>query len=548
METIEITNFGGRLTRILNGDLNSGFAKFTPSWGYDPFSKPMNLTWLETPVDITGSISGTVLAGKQRFESNAQFVYVVDSNGKLYKMTPNAIGAPNTDTASLIGTVTNGSATYLFGASIELFGSPEKLFVSHDRGVNSINPDGSVDSVLGAQAYFVQNRFHPLRDFLSDLLIGNGPTIAAIDTTGTVISPIVNLNVQSTTQSVYSQISPPFGPEATVQDMDVSPNRDYIYITASDVPSEEIMTVAKDRQAASATDGSVYKWNGIDDGITAGTTIPSYAVTALQTYLQNNLFFANDPFGTSINDGVNKILTLNNNKSPLPNATGVNGSFLFWVAPEINAASTTTMASMYYFGSLDREMPPGLFRLMRYSTSLSNGFVYQTPFNMLVNNRFSTVNNAVTSIVSLGYGKHYFSTYEVNSGTTGTDVKKLLRFLVTSTGTGTPQSGVYETQTQLFGKKISVKQIRVYTEPTASGNGFQLDCIGSDGAVITNSATNTYSYAAGTDITLLQGSLDRVNFNPVMNDTYNLGIRITNTGTVNMTIKKIEVDWELSGK
>ena len=47
METIEITNFQGRLTRILNGELNSGFAKFTTSFGYDPFSKPMNLTWAE---------------------------------------------------------------------------------------------------------------------------------------------------------------------------------------------------------------------------------------------------------------------------------------------------------------------------------------------------------------------------------------------------------------------------------------------------------------------------------------------------------------------
>ena len=54
-QTIVITNFGGRLTRILNGDMNFRFAKFATSWGYDPFSKPMNLTWLPTPNDISAN-------------------------------------------------------------------------------------------------------------------------------------------------------------------------------------------------------------------------------------------------------------------------------------------------------------------------------------------------------------------------------------------------------------------------------------------------------------------------------------------------------------
>ncbi len=123
----------------------------------------------------------------------------------------------------------------------------------------------------------------------------------------------------------------------------------------------------------------------------------------------------------------------------------------------------------------------------------------------------------------------------------------LYRFLITSSGTGTPQLGVYETQTQLFSKRITVKQIRVYTEPTATGNGFQVDCIGSDGTIITN-GTSTYTFAAGSDPTLLQGALERIDFNPKMGSTYALGLRITNTGTTNMTIKKIEVDWMPSGK
>ncbi len=84
-------------------------------------------------------------------------------------------------------------------------------------------------------------------------------------------------------------------------------------------------------------------------------------------------------------------------------------------------------------------------------------------------------------------------------------------------------------------------------EPAVSGNGFQLDLIGSDGKVITN-GTSTFTYALGTDPTFNQGALERYDFNPAMKDTYALGVRITNTGTTNMTINKVEIDYIQSGK
>lgn len=557
METIEITNFSGRLTRLLNGDLNSGFAKFVPSWGYDPFSKPMNLTWFEQPTNITGPITDIPVGGKVRYESNSslQYAYIVGNAGQLYKINTNTRLNANVDSVVGIGSVTANGETYNYGASLEFFGTPERLYVGGDKQINAVPVSslvggtfGAGDAVVGSTGNYSANVYRPLKQFIGELLFGNGPTIGVIDSTNTVTSSIIGLSFQGGTKSIYSQMNPPFPPESSVQDIDVSPNNDYAFITASQIVNEDLSTVGSDGQAAAASDGTLYKWNGVDATATAAITIPSYAVTALQTYLQNNFFFSTDSFGASLNDGVNKVLTLTGNKAPKPNATGVNGNFMFWISPEINAAGTATVASMFYFGALDRENPPGLYRVMRYTTTLANGFVYQTPLNLLTNNSYKTVNNSVSSIVTAGLGKHYFSTYEINSGTTATDLKKLYSFLVTSSGTGTPQLGVYETQTQLFSKRISVKQIRVYTEPTVANNGFQVDCIGSDGAVITNSATNTYTFAAGSDVTALQGSLERINFNPTMNDTYCLGIRITNTGTVNMTIKKVEIDWEYSGK
>ncbi len=59
---------------------------------------------------------------------------------------------------------------------------------------------------------------------------------------------------------------------------------------------------------------------------------------------------------------------------------------------------------MYYFGALDEENPKGLWRMMRYTTAVSAGYVYQTPVNVMTNNKYSTVNSAVNAIVTLGYG------------------------------------------------------------------------------------------------------------------------------------------------
>lgn len=532
--TIEITNFGGRLTRILNGDMNSGFAKFVPSFGYDPFSKPMNLTWLETPVDISGTaVTDLVLAAKQRFEGGVLYIYAVGSSGRLYKIMPNSISNPNLDSVSVLGTLSNSNMQ--FGASMEFFGSTEKIYIGQDDRVNSVNFDGSGEATIGNISSIVSNSARPLAPFIGKLIFGNSTNIGAIDSTNTVTS--------------YSQLSPGLQRETYVTDIDISPDGNYLYITTSGTPNENLTSVSNDRQAAAASDGALLYWNGTDQGITASKSIPSYAVTSLHTYLGNNVLFSNDSFGASLNNGTSKMISLPNNKSSLPNANAANGNFLTWINTEINSTGTGIDASLYYYGNLDDENPSGLYRVMRYPTALSAGFTYQTPLNIFTNNKYRTVNNAINAITTLGYGKHYLSIYAVNASNTtvSSTTAKLFRFLITPSGTGTPQTGVYETQTQLFSKRIGVSQIRVYTEATVAGNGFQIDMIGADGSVIENGTFN-YTFVAGSDTAQMQGALERVNFNPDCKTLFSLGIRITNTGTTNMTIKKIEIDYEQSGK
>lgn len=548
-KTLVITEFSGRLTRRINGDLNSGNANFSQSFGYDPFSKPGNLTWLEQPTSIVG-ISSLVQAGKVLSASlSGPNVHVIDQTGTWYQIRSSSTANPNLN--SIVGIASVSSQTYNFGTSMEFFGSVVgtdvagnrlgKLYVGGDNGIKSINPDGSAEATVGTLGNYVTNIYRPLKPFAGKLIFGNGNTIAAIDSTGTVSSSVIGTGVQS---PIYSQINPALGTNAKVLDLEVSTSNDYIVAASAEIIQEERLdsTGYDIVETFGSQGGKLFLWNGTDVTVTAATSAPTYLISAIETFFKNTAFFAADSFGTAFNDGSGKILTLTNNKPPLPNAVCTNGNFMTWASPETDG--TKRYMSLYYYGSLDQENPPGLYRLLRWSTPQSNGFVSKVALNMLVSNKYTTVNTAQNALVVYGYGKHYIGVNSVNASTTQ---GFLLSFLTTPTGTGTPQLGVYQTQTQLFSKRIGTSQIRVYTEPTVAGNAFQLDMIGADGAVIEN-GTFTYAFGDTSDPNSGSTSLQRINFNTNPRTFYSLGIRITNTGTTNMTIKKIEIDYNEEGK
>jgi hypothetical protein len=159
--------------------------------------------------------------------------------------------------------------------------------------------------------------------------------------------------------------------------------------------------------------------------------------------------------------------------------------------------------------------------------------------------KYDDINTSQSSIRSTAFGTHYFSYHGI--GSAAASVYGLEYLNIPATGTGTPQGGVYETQTQLFSKRINVPQIRVYCEPAVSGNSFQLDLIGSDGNVL-NNGTFTYTFGDITDPQSGSTAVERINFNCNPKTQYALGLRLTNIGSTNMTIKKVEVDYNEEGK
>ena len=544
MVTIAITNFSGRLTRILNGDLNSGFARFTTSFGYDPFSKPMNLTWLETPTSVAG-ISDLPEAAKITADTaQGPTAHVIDQSGNWYQIR--SANTSNSNLNSVIGIASVATTTYVRGASMEFFGSLvgadvagtllPKLYVGGNDRVVSANPDGTAEAIVGTLANYQATTYRPLKIFGGNLIFGNGATIGQINSTGTVISSVLNVG----RGNYYSALNPGLGSQMRVRDIEVSSSNDYVTLATANLHVEEILSDVNSDfyQAFGSLEGKLFQWNGVDGTVTAATSVPSYVPSALETFFGKTVFFATDAFGTAFNDGAGKILSLPNNRAPMPNAVSVNGNFMTWACPEIDA--TARYMSLYYYGSLDQENSPGLYRVLRWTSAQSSGFVDKVPLNILVSNFYRTLNSGGTGLITFGLGKHYIGLDSRNSTATQ---NYLLSFLITPSTTGTPQSGVYETQTQLFSKRISVNQIRVYIEPAVANNGFQIDLIGSDGGII---AGGTFNWTQGDpDLVDPQSGLatvERITYNPVVKTQYALGVRITNTGTVNMTVKKVEID------
>ncbi len=539
-QTIVIDNFSGRLTRSVNGELNSGQAKFASSWGYDPFSKPGQLTWCKGPAPFYNNADGLVLASVSRVESGVIQTYALTNAGKIIKFSGTGYSA------TVIVTLSTGSPTFTYGGSIVFFGATDTLYVGHDKGVTKVKTDGSSEAQVGT---WNSTQFTPI--VTQRLLVQFGQYLYASnsDPSVTYANNLAQITSAGTVNS-YAILSPSLPTGTYIRDLDLSKDLIYMLISSSDIPSE-LLAPVNDAGNSSSGDSALYMWNGVDTGVTAGESLPSFGTTALQSFSGNQTMFMYDTFGSSLFSGGRKVATLENNKSAMPNATATTGNFLSWVCPEVvrnpDTGTYTMVGSMYYFGTLDDTMGPGLYRMFRQSSAIgASGVVYQMPWNSFSTSRYLSVNTTPT-ISEIANGVHLFSWIDY-SGSGGSTLNRYYAFDVAPSDTfSNPTLGVYETQNQLFSKKISIKQIRVYTEPTLANNGFQVDIIGGNGKLVTN-GTFTYSFASGSDITRLQGSLERINFNPSCQDLYSVGIRVTNSGSANMTINKIEVDWDYSGR
>ena len=532
-KTLTITEFGGPLTRRNDGDINSGLAKYDSSWGYDPYSKPGNLTWMEQPTSIL-SLAGasSVFSGmKTRTLNNNGYVYTISADGtRLRQIAVNDPGSNNAnfDSPSVVGALTR-AMNPVRSATLITYGSTEKLFYGDDDGIQKINFDGSSPSVLALASSVTTGVHRPMTQFLGKIYFGNGNNIGEIDSTELIITG--------------GKLSPALPTGVVVRDLDITPDGNYLQITAS--RNNPLGGYSGDLTATPAMSADSYKflWNGIDDAATYFEEYGGAGLTASNTFGDKNYTMGFDPHGTALFSHQQKIATLPQTISPHPTATFSVGNILGFMAPEF--VDGEYRGSLYNYGQFDSETPAGLFRILRHESTVKTDVKTVNAVTNVANLLYFPSYSGYTNEIA-GAGKIYFATHEASADANADSRSILWRFMTVPTGVGSIVAGVYETQTQIFSKKVTPKEVRLYTEPLIGGNDFIIDLIGSGGSVISGGSqrfiVGTGSVVAGTDM---------VHWNPAIAPTYAIGARITNssvTGVANWTATKLEIDYTPGGK
>ena len=524
-----ITNFGGPLTRKRTGDINSGLARFETSWGYDPYSKPGNLTWLEQPTSIlswTGS-QGPMAVMKQRTEGDVNLVYGVAKSGNLYRITVNSATNPNLDSPSVISALAGGFGNDR-GAGMVFYGATEKIFVGDNTNIQRVNFDGSSPSVVGSVTSTGVPR--PMITFLGKIYFGNGNNIGEVDSSELI-----------TTQA---KLSPALPAGLFVRDLDVSTDGNYLQIITSRTNAAYPQGDSNDRTSSGAADSFKFYWNGIDSGATSFENYSGIVLSTNVVKADQDFTFAHDPSGAAIFSGTEKILSLPRALAPHTNSAFLSGNILAFGTAEYESSSSRFRVGIFNYGQYDSETPKGLFRLLRQNAQVEDDVTAVSACIGVSNRIYAPSIYGYANNIS-GTGKIYYSTQEEDLTTTSFD-QRLWRFETVSNGVGSILAGVYETQTQMFSKKVKVPEVRIYTEPLIGGNDFVVDLIGSGGSVMAG-GSQRFQVATGSVTT----GTDMVHFNPAMIPTYALGVRITNsstTGVANWTANKIEVDYTDGGR
>ncbi len=530
-----IDNFTGSSSYQIYGELNSGFVSNIIAAGYDTFSKPGFLTWSDAPeqIDAAGDvISDLILSGKTRVESGITYVYAIGHTGRLYKIQVNDPSSynPDYDNPVLLATLTSGSPTFTRGGYMDFFGSSEKIYIGHDKGITTINFDGTNESAIVGT--WVQNVPRPLKQFIGKLYIGNGNNFAEIDSTGTV--------------TTSTKLSPSFPTNTQVRDMDITPDGNYLQSVVTELSLSDITVVTPDTSIIAPTNSYSFIWNGTDIGYTSFTTYPSTVLSSSIMFGNKQYILGYDFLGGAIYDPQDKLITSIPGslfgEAVFPNASistsGLLSFFAIWPFEGFMTAVCNFYGTISTFG-----IPTGILCPLALSATAPETDIIHVPFQLAVSNFAQGASSNGYSNSVFGLPKIYFSTLETSS--TPTIKYKLYKWNQIVTGLGNAAVGInslYQTQCQPFSKKIQVSEIRVYGWPWVSGNSFQIDLVGPDNIVIPGT---TQVFTTGTNLTA--GS-DFAWFTPTMSPRAAFAFRITNLGNVNHTITKVEIDTYEAGK
>jgi len=536
-KTLVINNFHGSMTPYFQGDINSGKAFVQEVSGYDPFAKAGRLTWYEqaTQIDDTYSVvTDLILAGKVRSESGIVYAYLVGHTGRVYKVQVNdpTTYNPDYDNPVLLATLALGTPTFTRGAFIDFYGTTQRIYIGHDKGVTQLEFDGTGETVVGVVGSWSQNVPRPFQQFLGNLYIGNGSNIAEVTSALTVSS--------------YTKLSPGFPSGTQVRDIKMTPDGNYLQMVVTELTLGDITSTTPDTSILVPSDSYIFKWNGTDTGYTSFITYQGISLTSLLSYGNSQYLFGYDIMAGGTFNPIDKMITSTPvsafGESPLPNAVTSICNMPWWVTTLPFEGNTSL--SMTTFGTPSTyEYEPGYWAPLFQYASGDETDILRVPFMSVISNFAQGASSNGYTDAIFGTPKMYFSTLETSASPT--TKYKLWKWSPFPYGAGTTLNdfaAVYQTQNQSFSKKITASEIRIYGEPWIAGNSFTIDIIGADDTPVSG---GSMTFTAGTNLTV---GADFAWYNPTTKPIYSLGIRIGNYGTTNNTISRIEIDYSEAGK
>jgi hypothetical protein len=318
----------------------------------------------------------------------------------------------------------------------------------------------------------------------------------------------------------------------------------YLQMVVSELALGDITSASTDTSIVSPSNSFVFKWNGTDTGYTSMITYPGTALSACVMFGDNQYIFGYDFRAGGVYNPIERFITSSPNsaygEAPLPNAVASMNNLVTWFS---NLWFDGVLEGVYgYYGTISTyEYKPGYWCPLAPFANSPETDVIRIPCQILVSNYAQGAStNGYTSQI-FGTPKIYYSSLETSDSPT--TVYRFYKWSPAPTGLGTAMiDALYQTQTQLFSKKVNVSEIRVYGEPWVANNVFKVSLIGSSGDVISGSDK---TFTAGSNLTV--GS-DFAWYNPTIAPTYAIGLRIENKGTVNHTINKVEIDYANAGK
>ena len=533
MATLVIDNFQGSWTNNLNGDINSGLSWAGSSSGINPFIWTRQLSWSQQAVQIDSAgdvITDLIMDAKERVESNILYVYAIGHTGRLYKIQVNdpTTYNPDYDNPVLLATLSAQSPTFTKGGFIEFFGDTERIYIGHDKGVTRINFDGTSETFVGVLGSWTQSVPRPMQQFVGSLFIGNGTNIAQIDSTATV--------------TTYTKFSPGFPAGTEVRDIDLTSDGNYLEVVVSRVPHPDITLTTENITRTAIADSYIFKWNGTDAGYTAFDTFPSFSITANHMFGSNQYTFGYDMMGQAVFNPTQKLLSQQEVVSPMPNAVTNTGNLATWMSPLPYGGFMEADIGMY--GTFDFDIGTGYWYPFFQFASGDETDIIQSPFMLMVSNfGLGSSYNSYTNMI-FGTPKIYFSTFETSD--TPTTAYRFYRWSPPSSisyDTGDALvDAIYQTQSQVFSRKVLIKELRFYVDPLTSGASFTVDIIGAGGTAMTNGSK---TFTAGT--APVSAGDDYIWWNPQIGPTYMIGLLFTNASATNHTINKIEIDYDDRG-